>query len=54
VVALLTDFFFKDPQKIGYSLAIVTGGGSLLALVCLRASLGMVRKRIEENDASRQ
>jgi len=44
LVALVTDYGFADPQKVGLSLAIVAPGAFVICLLCLRSVLVDVRR----------
>jgi MFS family permease len=46
LVALLTDYVFHDEQALRYSLALVMGGGALLALACYAYGLAPYRRAV--------
>lgn len=47
-VGLLTDYYFKDPLKVGQSLALVCGTACLIAALILWYGLAAYRKAIEQ------
>lgn len=50
IVAALTDFVFKDPLKLGWSLAVVTVVCTVGALAVLRFSLLLLRPALEKRE----
>ncbi len=46
LVALLTDYVFHDEQALRYSLALVMGGGALLAFACYAYGLAPYRRAV--------
>lgn len=51
-IGALTDFVFRDPQKLGAALAIVTTGGLTLSLVFLCLALPRVRQILQPSPAA--
>ena len=48
LIGLLTDYVFADEAKVGMSLAVVTIGGAVLALIAMRVALPLLGRAVAE------
>jgi hypothetical protein len=50
-VALFTDYVFRDPAALQYSVACVAAGAGLFSTAILLYHLGQFRNALDESDA---